>query len=158
MSKERPHINHELVASEEMTGFARVLRSVVNGRGNVMETDDWTVQSLSHSQYAVDCVYHPAGRELAVFTFAMAQRNKLIEMENTHRRAHKGSGVTTISYIEHMAAALSDLENMPVRMTYPLYGQADTQQFLLRRGYSPILYFSVGSMMPVPALSWTYGA
>ena len=158
MAKERPQIYEHLVVSDEMVEYARVLRSVAKGGSNVVETADWTVQSFSHTRYAADCVYHPGGTELAVFSFVMAERRQQIEMENTHRRARGGSGVSAFSHLEHMAAALSRMENKPVRMTYPLYGQKDTEQFLLRRGYTKVLYFPIGSLIPAPALAWTYAA
>ncbi|MFZ5535836.1 MAG: hypothetical protein ACOY3M_06840 [Patescibacteria group bacterium] len=156
MAKERPPIYEHLVASEEMVEYARVLRSVAKGGSNVVETADWTVQSFPHAQYAADCVFHPDGTEQAVFSFVMAERSQQIEMENTHRRARGGCGVSAFSHLEHMAAALSRMENKPVRMTYPLYGQKDTEQFLLRRGYNTVLYFPMGSLVPARALAWTY--
>lgn len=157
MAKEGIRINLALVRSDEMRSFARVLRSVVNGRANVYETPNWTVQSYPHAQYVVDCVYHPRLKEFAVFTFTLGERKGLVEMENTHRRARGGSGVTVFSYAEHMAAALSEMEGKTVRITYPTFDQIDTTAFLFRRGYKPILYFPVASLMPAPALAWTYG-
>lgn len=102
-------------------------------------------------------VYHPTANEQAVLTYVLGYRGSQIEMENTHRRAHAGSGVTVFSYAEHMAAALSRLEQKPVRISYPLYGQKDTERFLQRRGYNTVLYFPMGSLVPARALAWTYG-
>ncbi len=156
MAKEGPRINLTLVHSDEMQRNAGVLRSVLNERTNAHETLDWTIQSYPHARYVVECVYHPRQKELAVLNFTLGRRKDVIEMENTHRRARGGSGVTVFSYAEHMAAALSEMEQLPVRITYPTFSQADTAMFLLRRGYTPFLYVPMGSVIPSPAFAWTY--
>ena len=150
-----PRIDPEIVASSDMVAYAQVLRSFARGRSNVIETSSWTLSPYAHTDHGVECVYHPNGNETANFAYVVTEQNRQVLMENTHRRAYNKSGHSAFTDLEHMAAALAGEMGKPVRMLYPLYGQADTERFLLRRGYQGALHIPMGTLVPKPALVWT---
>lgn len=139
----------------EIAQCAGVLHSYALGRSNFIETEKWTIGPYNGIDHAVEMTYHPSGVDKADFAFLIFEKGKIV-MENQHRRAHMGSGVTAFSYLEHMAKALSKRAKKRVQMVFPLYGQVDTEAFLLARGYLPNLYTSYDAKTLIPALAKTW--
>lgn len=148
--QKRGRINPEHAAMAGIVDCARVLFSFAKGGSNFIETPNWTVEPYSGVSGAANLIHHPGRREMGEYTFLLKTLPDAIVMENYHRRARLGSGVSAFSDLEHMAAALATMAGKNVQTVYPLFGQRDTEKFLLARGYGII---SVDSL---PALEQTF--
>lgn len=152
----RGKLDPERAALAGIVDCAKVLFSFAKGSANFIETPTWTIEPYSGVRGAAQLIHHPGRREMGEYIFHLRSLPDEIAMENFHRRARQGSGVSAFSDMEHMAAALATMAERSVRMVYPLFGQRDTEKFLLARGYNPTLAEGIDEANPLPALTRSF--
>lgn len=150
--RRRGKLDPERAALTGIVDCARVLFAFAKGSANFIETPAWTIEPYSGIPGAAQLLHHPGRKEVGEYIFHLRSLPAEIAMENLHRRAREGSGVSAFSDMEHMATALAAMAEKNIRMVYPLFGQRDTEKFLLARGYSATLAEGIDEANPLPAL------
>jgi hypothetical protein len=149
--KSRSTILTDVLQRQDIQNLAKGLSDILSGEQIRKMVGKWYLEySYPHhlNLVHIDAERKRVDTDLA---FLIYMKEGGIILENGHRRAYYGSGVSSFAEVEHAVAALATLRKMPVSLVYILFGQRDTEQFLTMRDYNKISW-KAQSGSEVPAM------
>jgi hypothetical protein len=151
--KKRFEINPRLASRPDIVTCARFLKSLLSvGPEEKLSSGEWFISCI-HRERMWKFAY---GGSKAVYWFVPQEDNGRLIMDNQHREAFEGWGVSSFSELEHIAAALATEIHKPVTFIFPLFNQKDTERFLLQRGYTTLSYIGIPGGKPCSSLERTF--
>ncbi len=117
------------MAIEEL--MAKVFNEIIEGQQVNKKIGDWTISNLN-SLSMISLMYN----QDAVYGFQVEIKDNLIQFNNYHREAKKGTGTKSLGQLEKSLKSLALSRNQKIVVLFYTFGQEDTKSWLEKNRYT----------------------